>query len=125
MGEVIELSSAGSSIGAVRSAFCQAGDFGLVFALFQTGPSDEDDSEMAAAAAGRRNPFPRALLRLGDAFGRILPTLLRRMGWCLSFKVKESLSDLDEKPSSPVSALGPVSFLLLQQQFLSRQDVLG
>ena len=42
MGEVIELSSASSSIGAVSGVFCVAA-LGL-FALFQTGPSDDDDS---------------------------------------------------------------------------------
>ena len=42
MGEVIELSSAGSSISAVSSVFCVAA-LGL-FALIQTGPSDDDDS---------------------------------------------------------------------------------
>jgi len=42
MGEVIELSSAGGSIGAVSGVFCVAA-LGL-FALFQSGPSDDDDS---------------------------------------------------------------------------------
>ena len=52
MGEVIELSSASSSIGAVSGVFCVAA-LGL-FALFQTGPSDDDDSMQAKATANAK-----------------------------------------------------------------------